>query len=104
MRDFEVKPPETLRFGTAWPQGKFIWVAKTTEVAPGFHLILLKGPWGVDLDVMETSLAIDTHQGIVIVVGCSHPTIEKIVEAAKPALNKPVHLVAMGLHFVPATD
>jgi 7,8-dihydropterin-6-yl-methyl-4-(beta-D-ribofuranosyl)aminobenzene 5'-phosphate synthase len=104
MRYFDGKPPETLRFGTAWPQGKFTWVAKTTEVAPGFHLILLKGPWGVDLDVMEISLAIDTPQGIVIVVGCSHPTIEKIVEAAKAAINKPIHLVVGGLHLLPATD
>jgi 7,8-dihydropterin-6-yl-methyl-4-(beta-D-ribofuranosyl)aminobenzene 5'-phosphate synthase len=104
MRYFDGKPPETLRFGTPWPQGKFTWVAKTTEVAPGFHLILLKGPWGVDLDVMEISLAIDTPQGIVLVVGCSHPTIEKIVEAAKAAINKPIHLVVGGLHLLPAKD
>jgi 7,8-dihydropterin-6-yl-methyl-4-(beta-D-ribofuranosyl)aminobenzene 5'-phosphate synthase len=104
MRYFDGKPPETLRFGTPWPQGKFTWVAKTSEVAPGFHLILLKGPWGVDLDVMEISLAIDTPQGIVLVVGCSHPTIEKIVEAAKAAINKPIHLVVGGLHLLPAKD
>jgi len=104
MRYFDGKPPETLRFGTPWPQGKFTWVAKTTEVAPGFHLILLKGSWGVDLDVMEISMAIDTPQGIVLVVGCGHPTIEKIVEAAKGAINKPIHLVVGGLHLLPAKD
>lgn len=104
MRYFDGKPPETLRFGTAWPKGKFTWVAKTTEVAPGFHLIILKGPWGVDLDVMEISLAIDTPDGIVLVVGCSHPTIEKIVEAAKATINKPIHLVIGGTHLLPAKD
>lgn len=104
MRYFDGKPPETLRFGTPWPQGKFTWVAKTTEVAPGFHLILLKGSWGVDLDVMEISLAIDTSEGIVVVVGCSHPTIEKIVETAKAAIDKPIHLVIGGLHLLPAKD
>jgi 7,8-dihydropterin-6-yl-methyl-4-(beta-D-ribofuranosyl)aminobenzene 5'-phosphate synthase len=93
-----------MRFGTPWPQGRFTWVAKTTEVAPGFHLILLKGSWGVDLDVMEISLAIDTPDGIVLVVGCAHPTIEKIVEAAKAAINKPVHLVIGGTHLLPAKD
>jgi 7,8-dihydropterin-6-yl-methyl-4-(beta-D-ribofuranosyl)aminobenzene 5'-phosphate synthase len=102
MRYFDGKPPGTLRFGSAWPQGNFEWVTKTTEVAPGFHLILLKGPWGVDLDVMEVSLAIDTPDGIVLVVGCSHPTLEKIVEAAKAAINKPVHLVFGGTHLLPA--
>jgi 7,8-dihydropterin-6-yl-methyl-4-(beta-D-ribofuranosyl)aminobenzene 5'-phosphate synthase len=102
MRYFDGKPPETLRFGSPWPQGDFTWVTKTTEVAPGFHLILLKGPWGVDLDVMELSLAIDTPEGIVLVVGCSHPTLEKIVEAAKTAINKPIHLVFGGTHLLPA--
>jgi 7,8-dihydropterin-6-yl-methyl-4-(beta-D-ribofuranosyl)aminobenzene 5'-phosphate synthase len=37
-------------------------------------------------------------------VGCSHPTIEKIVEAAKSAINKPIHLVLGGTHLLPAND
>ena len=104
MRYFDGKVPERLRFGSPWPQGNFEWVTKTTEIAPGFHLILLKGSWGVDLDVMEISLAIDTPDGIVLVVGCSHPTIEKIVVAAKAAINKPIHLVIGGTHLLPAKD
>ena len=104
MRYYDGKPPETVRLGTPWPQGNFTWVAKTTEVAPGFRLIMLKGSWGVDLDVMELSLAIDTPDGIVLVVGCSHPTIEKIVEAAKAEIDKPVHLILGGTHLLPAND
>ncbi len=103
MRYFDGDPPETLRFGSAWPEGNFSWITETTEVAPGFHLILLKGPWGVDLDVMEISLAIDTPEGIVLIVGCSHPTIEKIVEAARSVIDKPVHLVLGGTHLLAAT-
>jgi 7,8-dihydropterin-6-yl-methyl-4-(beta-D-ribofuranosyl)aminobenzene 5'-phosphate synthase len=104
MRYFDGSPPSTLRFGTPWPQGKFTWLARTTEVAPGFHLIVLKGEWGVDLAVMEISLAIDTPDGIVLVVGCSHPTIERIVQAAQAAISRPVHLVVGGLHLLPAQD
>jgi 7,8-dihydropterin-6-yl-methyl-4-(beta-D-ribofuranosyl)aminobenzene 5'-phosphate synthase len=104
MRYYDGKAPETLRFGTPWPEGNFTWVAKTTEVAPGFHLILLNGTWGVDLEVKEISLAIDTPDGTVLIVGCSHPTIEKIVEAAKAAINKPIHLVVGGTHLLPAKD
>ena len=100
MRYFDGNPPEKLRFGSAWPQGKFTWVTETTEVAPGFHLIILKGSWGVDLDVMEISLAIDTPDGIVLIVGCSHPTIEKIVETAKSVTGKPIHLVVGGTHLL----
>jgi 7,8-dihydropterin-6-yl-methyl-4-(beta-D-ribofuranosyl)aminobenzene 5'-phosphate synthase len=104
MRYFEGRPPETLRFGTPWPEGNFTWVTKTTEVAPGFHLILLNGTWGADLEVKEISLAIDTPDGIILIVGCSHPTIEKIVEAAKSTINKPIHLVLGGTHLLPAKD
>jgi 7,8-dihydropterin-6-yl-methyl-4-(beta-D-ribofuranosyl)aminobenzene 5'-phosphate synthase len=104
MRYFDGRPPQTLRFGSPWPQGNFTWITKTTEVAPGFHLILLNGTWGVDLEVKEISLAIDTPDGIVVVAGCSHSTIEKIVEAAKSAINKPIHLVLGGTHLLPAKD
>jgi 7,8-dihydropterin-6-yl-methyl-4-(beta-D-ribofuranosyl)aminobenzene 5'-phosphate synthase len=102
MRYFDGHPPEKLHFGTPWPLGKFTWVAETRAVAPGFQLIVLKGQWGADLEVLEMSLAIDTPEGIVLVVGCSHPTIERIVEAAKEATKKPVHLVLGGLHLLPA--
>jgi 7,8-dihydropterin-6-yl-methyl-4-(beta-D-ribofuranosyl)aminobenzene 5'-phosphate synthase len=102
MRYFDGQVPEKLTFGSAWPEGKFTWVTENIEVAPGFHLILLKGPWGVDLDVMEVSLAIDTPDGTVVVVGCSHPTIEKVVQAAKELSDKPIHLVVGGTHLLPA--
>jgi 7,8-dihydropterin-6-yl-methyl-4-(beta-D-ribofuranosyl)aminobenzene 5'-phosphate synthase len=52
---------------------------------------------------MEISLAIDTPDGIVLVVGCSHPTIEKIAEAARSVIDKPIHLVLGGTHLLPAT-
>jgi 7,8-dihydropterin-6-yl-methyl-4-(beta-D-ribofuranosyl)aminobenzene 5'-phosphate synthase len=104
MRYFDGKAPDTLRFGTPWPEANFTWISKTTEVAPGFHLIVLNGTWGADLEVKEISLAIDTPDGIVLIVGCSHPTIEKIVEAAKSVINKPIHLVLGGLHLLPAKD
>lgn len=102
MRYFDGNPPETLRFGSAWPQGNFTWVTETTEIAPGFHLLLLNGPWGVDLEVKELSLAIDTPNGTVVVVGCSHPTLEKIVAAAAKVTGKPIHLVFGGTHLLPA--
>jgi 7,8-dihydropterin-6-yl-methyl-4-(beta-D-ribofuranosyl)aminobenzene 5'-phosphate synthase len=104
MRYFDGSAPERLTFGTPWPKANFTWVTKTTEVAPGMFLTILNGTWGVDLEVKEISLAIDTPDGTVVVVGCSHPTIEKVVEAAKEATGKPVHLVIGGLHLVTAKD
>ncbi len=104
MRYFNGEPAETLHFGSPWPQANFNLISQSTEILPGFHLILLKGSWGVDLDVMELSLAIDTPEGTVLIVGCSHPTIEKIVATTKMEIDKPIHLILGGLHLLPATD
>jgi 7,8-dihydropterin-6-yl-methyl-4-(beta-D-ribofuranosyl)aminobenzene 5'-phosphate synthase len=104
MRYFDGNPPEQLRFGSPWPEANFSWVDKTIEIAPGFHLIPLTGKWGADFELREISLAIDTPDGVVLIVGCSHPTIEKIVEAVKAAANKPIHLILGGLHLLPATE
>ena len=54
-------------------------------------------------ELKELSLAINTSDGVVLVVGCSHPGIEKIVEAAA-AINPKIHLIAGGFHLVVATD
>ena len=41
----------------------------------------------------ELSLAINTPEGVVLIVGCSHLCIDRIVQAAT-AINPRVHLVA----------
>lgn len=102
MRYFDGKPPSRLTFGTAWPKAKFNLVSQTTKVGAGIHLITLKGSWGTDLPLQELSLVLETPKGLVIVVGCSHPTIEKIIETAKAEFNQPIHLVIGGTHLLPA--
>jgi 7,8-dihydropterin-6-yl-methyl-4-(beta-D-ribofuranosyl)aminobenzene 5'-phosphate synthase len=77
-------------------------VAQATEVAPGFYVLALPGAWGADPPVVELSLAIDTPEGIVLLVGCSHPTIERIVQAARAAIDEPVHMIVGGTHLLPA--
>lgn len=104
QRYFDGKPPETLRFGTPWPKANFTWVGEPTEVAPGIQLTALKGNWGVDHSLVELSLAIDTPDGTVVVLGCAHATVEKHLEAAKVAINKPVLLVVGGSHLLPAPN
>ncbi len=102
MRYFGGNAPSTIQSGSAWPKGNFAWISENTEIAPGIHLVIERGEWGVDLDVMELSLAIETADGLVIVAGCSHPTVEKIVSAAKEVTDKPIHLIVGGLHLLPA--
>lgn len=101
-RYFDGKPPQTLAFGDAWDR-HFELVEKTTEVAPGLFLIALVSTNPGTLELRELSLAIKTPRGLVIVVGCSHPGIEKILEAAT-AIDPHIHLIAGGMHLVVTPD
>src|SRR2546427_8363196 len=92
-----------MKFGSAWPRANFELIEKTTEIAPGIHLIALVSDKPTTLELKELSLAIDTPDGIVLVVGCAHPGIDKIVEVAT-TINKRIHFIAGGLHLVVAQD
>ncbi len=103
QRYYDGSPPEIMKFGSAWPGANFELIDKTTEVAPGIHLIALVSDKPTTLELKELSLALDTPNGIVLVVGCAHPGIDKIVEAAT-AINKHIHFIAGGFHLVVAQD
>jgi len=103
QRYYDGAPPETMRFGAAWPGADFQLVDRTTQIAPGIHLISLVSDKPGTLELRELSLALDTPDGMVIVVGCSHPGIDKIVEAAAK-INPRISLVAGGFHLVVAKD
>src|SRR5437764_1398446 len=103
MRYYDGKPPEVMTFGTAWQGANFEPIEKATEVAPGITLIALVSDAPGTRELKELSLAIDTADGIVLVVGCAHPGIESIVaEAAK--INPHIHFIAGGFHLVVAQD
>ncbi len=103
QRYFDGAPPETMHFGAAWPGAKFRLVDQTTEIAPGIHLIALVSDKPGTMELKELSLAIDTPQGMLLVVGCSHPGIDRIVDAAAK-INPRIHFIAGGLHLVVAND
>ena len=103
MRYYGGKPPEVMKFGTAWPRANIESIDKTTEIAPGIALLALVSDAPGTRELKELSLAVNTADGIVLVVGCSHPGIEKIVEAAT-AINPRIRLIAGGFHLVVAPD
>jgi 7,8-dihydropterin-6-yl-methyl-4-(beta-D-ribofuranosyl)aminobenzene 5'-phosphate synthase len=103
MRYYDGKPPEVMKFGAAWQGANFETIEKTTEVAPGVTLIALVSEAPGTRELRELSLAVNTPDGVVLVVGCSHPGIDKIVEAAA-AINPKIHLIAGGFHLVVAQD
>src|SRR5262245_27835053 len=103
MRYFDGKPPEVMTFGSAWQGANFELIDKTTEIAPGITLIALVSETPGTKELKELSLAVNTQQGLVLVVGCSHPGIDKIVEAAA-TINPKIQLIAGGFHLVAASD
>jgi 7,8-dihydropterin-6-yl-methyl-4-(beta-D-ribofuranosyl)aminobenzene 5'-phosphate synthase len=103
MRYYDGKPPEVMTFGTAWQGANFKPIEHTTEVAPGITLIALVSDAPGTRELRELSLAVNTPDGLVLLVGCSHPGIEKIVEAAV-AINPKIYLIAGGFHLVTAPD
>jgi 7,8-dihydropterin-6-yl-methyl-4-(beta-D-ribofuranosyl)aminobenzene 5'-phosphate synthase len=103
MRYYGGKPPEIMQFGAAWPNANFQLIDQTTEIAPGITLIALISDLPGTKELKELSLAVNTADGLILVVGCSHPGIERIVEAAT-AINPKIHLIAGGFHLVAATD
>jgi 7,8-dihydropterin-6-yl-methyl-4-(beta-D-ribofuranosyl)aminobenzene 5'-phosphate synthase len=103
QRYYDGKPPEVMRFGAAWPGADFQLVDKTIEISPGIHLIALVSDKPGTMELRELSLGIDTAEGMVIIVGCSHPGIDRIVDAATK-INPRIHLVAGGFHLVVSKD
>jgi len=92
-----------MRFGSAWPGANFQLIDKNTEVAPDIHLLTLVSDKPGTLELREVSLAINTPEGLIIVVGCSHPGIDKIVELGT-AINPHIHFIVGGFHLVTAPD
>ena len=103
MRYYGGKPPKIMEFGAAWPNANIELIDQTTEIAPGITLIALVSDLPGTKELKELSLAVNTPDGLILVVGCSHPGIERIVEAAT-ALNPRIHLIAGGFHLVAAAD
>src|SRR2546429_9389623 len=103
MRYYGGKPPEVMKFGTAWQGANIELGDKTTEIAPGITLIALVSDAPGTKELKELSLAVNPADGIVLVVGCAHPGVEKIVEAAT-AINPKIRLIAGGFHLVVAPD
>ena len=103
QRYYDGVPPEVMRFGAAWPAANFQLVDKNVEIVPGIHLIALVSDKPGTLELRELSLALNTPDGMVVVVACSHPGIDKIVDAAAK-INPRIHLVAGGFHLVASKD
>jgi 7,8-dihydropterin-6-yl-methyl-4-(beta-D-ribofuranosyl)aminobenzene 5'-phosphate synthase len=103
QRYYSGAPPEIIHMGEAWPGANFQLIDRNTEIAPGMYLIALISDRPGTLELHELSLAIRTPDGIVLVVGCSHPGVEHIVHEAT-AINPHINILFGGLHQIQAPD
>ncbi len=103
MRYFDGKPPDMLPSGSPWPGAHFVPVDTTTEVTPGVFLVPTISHTPGTLELRELSMAVKTPSGLILLDGCSHAGVEKILQAAS-AVDPHVHLLFGGLHLVNAPD
>ena len=64
------------------------------EIRPGIHTT---GEVGRGL--IEQALAVETGDGLVVVTGCAHPGVVKMVRRAKESVGGKVYLVMGGFHL-----
>lgn len=103
LRYFGGNPPAENRSESPWANARFVQIREITEVLPGVFLFSTRSDVPGTREMNEISLAIRTPKGSVLVVGCSHPGIEKIVEAAAK-IDPRIYAVFGGFHLVDIPD
>jgi 7,8-dihydropterin-6-yl-methyl-4-(beta-D-ribofuranosyl)aminobenzene 5'-phosphate synthase len=103
MRYFDGKPPEMLAAGSPWSHAHFVPMNATIEVSPGVYLVPTISQVPGTLELHELSLALKSPKGLIIVDGCSHAGVERILQAAT-AVDPHVRMLFGGLHLVSAPD
>jgi len=74
-------------------QVKVVEVGGPQEIAPGIHTT---GEMGTS--ILEQGLVVDTPKGAVLITGCAHPGIVRMVEKARQ-MRGDVYLVMGGFHL-----
>ena len=103
MRYYGGHPPDILEAGTPWPNGTFIPVPTKTEIVPGVFIIPGVSPNPGTLELKELSLAIKGPKGAIVVVGCSHPGLEHILQEAQ-SIDPHVYILFGGFHYIQKLD
>ena len=99
LRYFDGQKPERFQSGSPWESGNFQIVTKTAEILPGFYVLTTRSEKPGTMEMNEVSLAVRTPKGLAVVVGCSHPGVEKILEGAAK-IDPRLYTVTGGFHLV----
>src|SRR3989475_1601185 len=105
MRYYDGKYPDKIPTGYPWSGGNFVLIDKLTEISPGIFIVFTISKTPGTLELRELSLALRGPDGLSVIVGCSHPGIEEILQAAT-AIGPYMHFLCGGLHLlsIPETE
>ena len=78
-------------------------VHKDEIINPRFK-ILKNGSFVNDPFDDEVLVALDTPEGLVVLLGCSHPGMKNMLDTARNLLEKPLYAVLGGTHLVEAKE
>lgn len=95
--------PAVVPHGSPWKGANIVRVEGTATPGPGLRLVGNLSRTSAFSETPELSLAIDTPEGQIVLVGCSHPGIEQILGSVD-ARKVPVRLLIGGLHLVTTPD
>jgi 7,8-dihydropterin-6-yl-methyl-4-(beta-D-ribofuranosyl)aminobenzene 5'-phosphate synthase len=101
MRYFDGAVPDPLPHGSPWKDARTTRVLGHHAIAPGIRVVSNVATSGRFTETPELSLVLDTPTGLVVIVGCSHPGIERILASARDAAQ-PIRLLVGGLHWLMA--
>ncbi len=99
MRYYDGKYPDKISAGDPWSGGHFVLIDKLTEIFPGIFIVFTSSKTPGTLELRELSLALRGPDGLSVIVGCSHPGIEEILQASS-AIDPHLHFLCGGLHLV----
>lgn len=99
LRYFDGQAPDSLPTGTPWEKGNFEIVQGMKEIFPDMYVLSTRSQKPGTIEMNELSLALKTPQGLAVVVGCSHPGVEVILQAAAK-IDPQIYTVTGGFHLV----
>ena len=86
-------------------KNQFSKQAEVIEVVPGQQITERISSLGeIQGSPPEQALVIDTPRGLVVITGCAHPGVEKMVLAAKRQFHEQIYLVMGGFHLGSASS
>ena len=99
MTYYQGKQPEVFETGSPWQDANFEIISDTKEIFPGFFILTTRSEKPGTREMNELSLAIRTPEGLAVVVGCSHPGVERILEGAAK-IDTQFYTLTGGFHLV----